>query len=499
LRADARADVCVVGAGIAGACVAHELARQGRSVVVLDDGPVAGGETGRSTAHVTCALDDRYYALERLHGTATARLAALSHTAAIDWFERRAREIEFGFARLDGYLTVPEQHRGTAAELLDRERAAALRAGVAVEWVDRTPWPGWGPALRFPRQGELDPVAAARGLLEAARRAGARLCLGSHVVEVHGGAEARAVTADNATVWAGHIVVATNTPINNRVVIHTKQASYRTYAIAATLALPLEPILLWDGYWESDRSYHYVRLATLAGLPHLIVGGEDHKTGQEDHERPDHFELLEAWARERVPELGEVTHRWSGQVLEPVDGLGFIGRNPMDSPNVYLVTGDSGNGITHSAIAGMLIPDLIAGRESPWEAVYSPGRKPLSSLGRFVRENVNAAARYGDWLNGGEAEDQIPRGCGAVVSRGLHKLAVYRDDHGVVTRCSATCPHLGGVVRWNPVERTWDCPVHGSRFDATGHVINGPANTDLRPAAGPGAPAPEGLEAAPGA
>jgi nitrite reductase/ring-hydroxylating ferredoxin subunit len=244
-------------------------------------------------------------------------------------------------------------------------------------------------------------------------------------------------------------------------------------------------------YWDTQDPYHYVRLQNPpAGVGTngqgdyelLIVGGEDHKTGQANdaHER---HARLESWARDRFPLMQRVEFVWSGQVMETIDGLAFIGRNPMDDDNVYIVTGDSGMGMTHGTIAGILLTDLICGRENPWQKLYDPRRKTLRAVGKFVSETMNLAAQYTDWVTGGDVstEADIANDTGAVVRRGLIKVAIYRDAEGKAHECSAVCPHLGGIVHWNSAEQSWDCPCHGSRFDKLGKVINGPANTNLTP------------------
>jgi Rieske Fe-S protein len=169
--------------------------------------------------------------------------------------------------------------------------------------------------------------------------------------------------------------------------------------------------------------------------------------------------------------------------MESIDGLAFIGRNPGDHPNVYLVTGDSGMGMTHSTIAGILLTDLIRGRKNPWSELYEPSRVRIGAGAEFTRENLNVGVQYTDWVTPGGVSsiDDIPSGHGAIVRHGLSKLAVYRDKEGQVHQRSAVCPHLGCLVRWNQNEATWDCPCHGSRFDCYGTVINGPANTNLAP------------------
>jgi glycine/D-amino acid oxidase-like deaminating enzyme/nitrite reductase/ring-hydroxylating ferredoxin subunit len=482
LESDASVDVCVIGAGIAGLSAAYQVARDGRSVLVIDDGRPGGGETGRTTAHLVTALDDRYYELEQHLGKEAARLAAQSHAAAISRIETICREegIDCDFCRVDGYLFAPSEK---AAKELDKELQAAHRAGLEdVRRVDRPPLPSFdlGPALHFPQQAQFHPVKYLKGLTAAIARRGGRICGHTHAVEISDGSPTRVTTRGGHTITAAATVVATNTPINDRVVIHTKQAAYRTFVIGMKIASGSVP---HAQFWDTLDPYHYVRIAGEVDEGHqlLIVGGEDHKTGQADDADQRHARLVE-WTRARFPVIGEPLYRWSGQVMEPIDGLAFIGRNPGDR-HVYIVTGDSGNGMTHGTIAGMLIGDLIASCDNPWAKLYDPSRKALKSAGEFTKENANVAVQFKEWLTAGDVPgiEQIPLGAGAVVRSGMHKLAVYKDQQGQVSAFDATCPHLKCIVVWNSAERSFDCPCHGSRFDCQGKVINGPANVDLTP------------------
>lgn len=477
LKENIKADVCVVGAGIAGMTTAYLLASEAKTVVVLDDGPIGGGMTGRTTAHLVNALDDRYFELERLHGEHGARLAAESHTAAIDLIERivTREAIDCDFSRLDGYLFVPP---GDSKKILDDELQAARRAGLDLKKVERAPLDyDTGPALLFPNQGQFHPLKYLAALADLIERKGGRIYCGTHVSEVVGGEQARVTSVNGSVVACEAIVVATNTPVNDLVAIHTKQAAYQTYVIGARIQRGSITRAL---YWDTPDPYHYVRIQELdENSELLIVGGEDHKTGQED-DADTRFSSLENWTRERFP-IADIVYRWSGEVMEPVDGLAFIGRNPLDKDNVYIATGDSGNGMTHGTIAGILISDLISGRENDWETLYEPSRKTLRALPEFAKENLNVAAQFADLITPGEIESvsEIQAGTGAVIRRGLMKIAAYRDDSGKVHERSAICRHLGCVVDWNSLEKTWDCPCHGSRYDAFGKVIQGPANSDL--------------------
>jgi glycine/D-amino acid oxidase-like deaminating enzyme/nitrite reductase/ring-hydroxylating ferredoxin subunit len=480
LDKDIDADVCIIGAGIAGLSTAYLLAKEGKHVIVLDDGPIGGGMTARTTAHLTNAIDDRFYELERLFGEEGSKLAAQSHTDAIDRVEQivQAENINCEFERVDGYLFIPPDGR---ISVLEDELPAAHRAGLpAVQRLERAPLKSFdtGPCLHFPRQAQFHPLKYLTGLVRAIESDGSRIFTRTHADTIE---EGLVTTTNGHTIRADSIVVATNCPINDRVAIHTKQAPYTTYVIGARVDRGSIPsLLLWDAPHNLADPYHYIRVEKGEEYDVLIVGGEDHKTGQQ-HDGNQRWGKLEQWTGNRFP-IKEIEFRWSGQVMEPVDGLAFIGRNPGDE-NIFIATGDSGMGMTHGTIAGILLTDLIMGRQNPWIDLYDPSRKTLGAAKDFAKENINVVAQYADKLTPGDVDsvEEIRNGEGAVLRSGLAKVAVYRDNHGTIHSMSAVCVHLGCVVTWNAGEKTWDCPCHGSRFDALGVVINGPANEDLPP------------------
>jgi glycine/D-amino acid oxidase-like deaminating enzyme/nitrite reductase/ring-hydroxylating ferredoxin subunit len=488
-----KADTVIVGSGIAGLSAAYELAHAGQKVIVIDRGSIAGGMTSRTTAHLAPICDDGLSTLIGLRGEETARLFQQSQAAAVDRIEAIVEQhgIHCDFRRLDGFL-FPEvgMDRDEAKKQQDKEFEAAHKVGAAVEHARGVPLKGFksAPALRYPAQATFHPLKYLRAVAQAIIDAGGQIFADSAVTkieEMKGGV--RVVTDGGARVTADRAIVATNAPINDRLEIHSKMAPYRTYAMAFTVARDTLPDAL---YWDMADPYHYIRLQPGQGsADYLIVGGEDHKTGEAD-DGGKRFDAIESWIRRLVPELGKEAHRWSGQVMSTIDHCAFIGRNP-GSDRVFVSTGDSGQGITHGALAGMLLKDLIVGGSSPWEKTYDPARKTVKGIVNYVSENVTALKNFAENFLPGDLDfesiDRLRPGQGGILHDGVHRLAACRDKEGTLHVRSGVCTHLGCHVNWNSTEQCWDCPCHGSQFAPDGEVLNGPALVPLPEAKAPAA------------
>lgn len=488
LDSDVDTDILVVGGGIAGLTSAYCLAKEGRKVVLVEDGYIGSGETGRTTAHLTCALDDSYVDLEKIFDEPTAKLAAQSHTAAIEWIAKtiQLHHIDCHFKHVDGYLFL---HPSDSVLTLQEEYKATLRAGLSTEMLNHIPsipadhvqW-----CIKFPDQAQFHILLYMRGLADAFIQLGGTIYTKTKAENI----SKEGATANGYKIKANHIVVATNTPVNDWVEMHTKQWPYRSYVIAAKIPKGKLPYSLW---WDTGdqnskwitKPYHYARLEEFnEEYDMLIAGGEDHRTGQADDEdikEEDRYTNLETWTRKHFPAIGEIEYKWSGQVMEPVDALAYLGRNPGDD-NIYIITGDSGNGMTHGTLGGMIIKDIITGKANPWIKMYSPSRITFKTTGDYLHEVGNMIAQYADWFTPEEIKqtDDLKPGTGAVIVSGMKKIAVYRDQGNHLHACTAVCPHLGAILQWNADEKSFDCPMHGSRFTAEGTVINGPASSDLK-------------------
>ena len=488
LSHDVDTDILVVGGGIAGLTTAYCLAKEGLKVILAEDGFIGSGESGRTTAHLTCALDNRYFDLEKTFNPEIAKLAAQSHSAAIEWIANTVQQnnIDCHFKRVDGYLfTNPSD----SIESLQEEFKATQRAGLLTEMLSSIPsiaadQEKW--CLKFPNQAQFHILLYLKGLADAIIQFGGKIYTQTKVANI----TKEGATGNGFKIKANHIVVATNTPVNDWVAMHTVQWPYRSYVIAAKIPKGKIPYaLFWDTGDQNSRwiskPYHYVRLEEFNDqYDMLISGGEDHRTGQADDENikeEDRYTNLEEWTRKYFPAIEKIEFKWSGQVIEPVDALAYIGKNPGDD-NIYIITGHSGNGMTHGTLGGMIIKDIITGNENPWINMYSPSRITLKTTGDYLHEVGNMVAQYADWFTPGDIKQagELMPGQGAVISSGIKKTALYRDEENILHSHTAVCPHLGAILQWNADEKTFDCPAHGSRFTCEGKVINGPASSDLK-------------------
>lgn len=475
IQDDLRTEVCVIGGGLSGLSIAYELAKRGKKVVLLESFRIGSGQSGRTTAHLSCQLEEEFYELMKMHDSPTIRKFLEAHRSAIDTIESitQQEEIHCDFKRVDGYLFKGEN---VGEDFLQKEREAARKCGLLLDPVLKTPLLNSKiPGLRFSEQAQFHPLKYMKGLLQCLVDLGVTIHENTRVTEIENPTPDLSLirTEHGKDIQADFVVVATDTPINTRFLIHTKQHAYRTYAMSFEYPGEHEHVLLWD----TEDPYHYVRLYENK----LIVGGEDHRVGQSPSENP--FENLEMWTRANFTGVGAVTDKWSGQVYEPSDVIGYIGKNPGTDRNIYIATGYSGSGMTSAVIASQIIPNLIEGRNHPLADIYDPKRPPLRNMTEFIKENMNVAYQYTDWLTGSDvkSEEEIPEDTGCLMRHGLTKACVYHEHGDNFERKSAVCTHMGGMVHWNDIEKTWDCPAHGSRFNTHGTPIEGPAISELPP------------------
>jgi glycine/D-amino acid oxidase-like deaminating enzyme/nitrite reductase/ring-hydroxylating ferredoxin subunit len=476
LTSTVQADVAIVGAGITGLTLAALLKRAGRRVAVVEAQRIGLGTTGGSTAHLTEHLDTSFGDLNETFGVEKMQRVTASVRQSIAQVQMLAAELQIdcGFKRVPGYLYT---EKAGEVEDLRCEAEAARAAGVAVREVATIdlPFVVHG-AIEFADQAQFDPYAYCIGLAKYVHGDGSYVFEQSRVAEMRDGQPCQVVLVDGAgEVIAPVAVMATHAVINDVLLFQPRIRAYRSYVFAFRSA---RANTLVNGlYWDMDDPYHYTRRASDC----IIVGGEDHRTGQEDDtEAP--FARLEQYIRARFSDAEFINH-WSAQFYEPADGLPYIGKYP-DRDNSYIATGYSGTGTTFGTLAAMIIADQIIQRPNAYAELYNAGRTSLfTGTVDLVRENANLAVNAVKGLFKNETDgrlEDVPHGDGRVLWLDGEQVAVYRDEQGSYTIHSAVCTHAGCTVSWNTAEQSWDCPCHGGRFACTGEVLEGPPVLALR-------------------
>jgi glycine/D-amino acid oxidase-like deaminating enzyme/nitrite reductase/ring-hydroxylating ferredoxin subunit len=466
---DDRADVAVVGGGITGLTLGLLLAQAGRKVAVLERNRIGNGTTGRTTAHLTASLDIEYQDLVSRFGEEGARTVVASTLHAIDDIERRVEQAGrgCGFHRLPGYRFT---EKPAAAPSLEREAELARSLGLDAGLVGSVPLPFPSVrAIRFERQAEIQPLEYLGLVAELLRAAGGTIYEHAPVVEV---SDEGVRLAHGPCVRADTVVDASHTPVGLVASIQTRVTAFTSYVLAVRLESPAEPGLFWD----TEDPYHYVR---SVGDQIILVGGEDHRTGREE-EPATRLARLEEWTRKRFP-VRAIEGGWSHELFEPADGIPFIGALP-GSRSRFVAAGFSGTGLTFGTLAARLLCDLLTKGASPWEAVYSPRRlKPLAAARPVAEENLRIGWRFVADRVAGMASPAAPLApdSGRIERIGGRPRAVYRDARGDLHVLSPRCTHLGCLVAWNDLEKTWDCPCHGGRFHPTGKPLYGPPTRSL--------------------
>ena len=482
LDRDLTVDAVVIGGGVTGVTAAYLLKKAGLTVALVERGHCGQGETSHTTAHLTGVTDLSYPELVSSFGEAHAQAiwdAGFAAIAEIDLIVRR-EGLDCDFKAVPGYLhqRLSGKKDDDVAELKKQAEAAA-KGGFDAEYMDAIPGLGV-PGIRFDGQAKFHPLKYLDALVDLVPGDGCHVFEKSLVDEVCD--KPLSVKVGSHTISTKTIIVATHVPIMGKTnalkatLLQTDLYPYSTYAVGAQVAKGSLPEAL---YWDLADPYHYLRVD--AGSKHDIVvfGGGDHKTGQAEDTRK-HFAEVES-ALESILPGAEVTHRWSGQVIETRDGLPYIG---MTADDQFVITGFSGNGMTFGTLGAMMARDAVTGRKNPWSELFDAGRTRIEGLTDYLSENKDYPYYLvRDRLAGADAKPlrNVRRGEGRVIEVQGTRVAAYRDDDGKLTMLSPVCTHLGCIVNWNAAESSWDCPCHGSRFTATGKVMGGPAETPLLP------------------
>ncbi len=470
-------EIAIVGGGITGITTAYLLAKSGKKVVLLEAGTISGGTTGDSTGNLYAMVDKRLHHIQSKWNEDTASKVAQSRGQAVNMVEELVNkyQIDCSFKRVPWYLFSETEKKD---ETIEKEVKTAAHYRLPVEEVQNLPIPvKVSKAIKVEGQAQFNPAAFVRGLAEKIDSANCRIFENSEVHHIEK-EEDLVLSTDSGTVTAKKVILATHTP-KGIYGLQTALYPYREYAIAAKLNSGDFP----DGiYWDTEADFHTsMRTYSKGEDNYVLVLGGHHKVGQED-DYSRFFRKLEQNTRKHF-DVASIDYEWSAQHYKPADGLPYIGESSDD--NIFVATGFSTDGLTYGVLSAMILNDQLNDRENEWSDLYKASRfTPVKSAKNFIKENLNVAKQYIKDLPG-KAEagsfDEIAAGQGKVVEVENEKWAVFKDEKGQVHCQSAVCTHMDCIVDWNDAEKSWDCPCHGSRFKATGEVIEGPAFLPLAP------------------
>jgi glycine/D-amino acid oxidase-like deaminating enzyme/nitrite reductase/ring-hydroxylating ferredoxin subunit len=469
-------DVAIIGGGIVGLTAATLLKRAGKTVAVIESKQVATGVSGHTTAKVTSLHQLIYANLIKQIGEQKAQLYADSNQAAIEQIADFVAEeqIDCDFSRQSAYtFTESDNELGQIRD----EVEAAFKLGLPASFVQETSLPFTiAGAIKLDHQAQFHVRKYLLHLAKAIPGNGSHLLENTRVQKVEEGTPCQVVT-NHSSIRAQDVIVATHLPILDQGLFFAKTYLKRSYIIGAQIDPAKAPEGMFIGI---GKDYHSIRTTPYAGGLLLLVGGGGHKVGTVTNTE-ERYQELEAYARDRFG-VDAFEYRWSTQDTVSFDKLPYIGKLTPFSQHLYVSTGFSLWGMTKGTLSGMLLSDLILGKENPWAALYDATRATPFLNPQSVKSGLDVATRWvGDRLKGLQSVSfsEVTNGEGKVLTIKGKKVAVYRDEQGTVHAVSAVCTHLACLVSWNNAEKSWDCACHGSRFDYDGDVIHGPAVKNL--------------------
>ena len=455
-------EAAVIGGGMAGILTAFFLQEAGVKTILLEAGHIGEGQTGNTTAKITAQHGLLFDGLTASQGAQRAALYAKANQAGVEEYRRLVKQMDITCDWQDTFSCVCSTRD---RELMEKEALAAAALGLPAEFVTDT-------ELAFAVEGGVrlencacfSPLDFLYTLAETLT-----IYENSEVKKV----EEKVITTAGGEVTAEHIIFAGHFPFLNKPGYYfARMYQERSYCLALSGAGSMKG--MYYGVEEEDFSF---RGLSHKGRELVLMGGCNHRTGGNEGGR---YDRLRAASRRFWPECAEAA-AWSAQDCMTLDGIPYIGRYSSQTPEWYVATGFGKWGMSHSMVSALLLTDLITGKENPYEELFTPARLGWNGA-------VNLAKQAGWSLKGfmgkrnataGEYLEDLEPGEGHLVEYGKGKIGAYRDEEGSLHLVTARCPHLGCELTWNPDEKSWDCPCHGSRFDYEGRVLDGPAQEGI--------------------
>ncbi|MEU0542676.1 FAD-dependent oxidoreductase [Nocardia sp. NPDC005978] len=465
-----RFDHIVVGGGLTGVATAMLLARSGASVALLEARDLGAVATGNTTGKLSLLQGTHLSEIAARHSDSSLRAYLEANRAGQRWLLEFCADHDIDVQREAAftYAAAPESRA-----VVERELAACRTAGLEADWVDEVelPFPTYG-AVRAGDQAQFDPMTVLHGLAAQAQRHGAVISENTRVTGISGDT----VHTDLGDLHADSVVLATGTPILDRGAFFARLEAQRSYA----LAFEVPGSIPHGMYLSADSPTRSLRSAPTSAGELLLVGGNGHPVGREPETGSKVDELIE-WTRTYWP-TAQLTHSWSAQDYSSIDALPYVGPLLPGSDRILVATGYAKWGMTNGVAAALALTGRLLGATPAWAPALEAWRpRELAGLVSALAANSKVGlALAGGWARAElhTTGDAPPEGTGYVHRDGVRPVATCTVD-GDTSTVSAICPHLYGVVRWNDAEKSWDCPLHGSRFAADGSVLEGPATRPL--------------------
>lgn len=475
LSADYNCDCTIIGGGITGLTTAYILAKMGKKVVLVDANNIGYGCTGRNTGKITALHNVIYYKIKNKYSIQDAKNYYDGNTEAIQFVEDlvKVNNIDCDFKRTKAY-TYAQTDKGLKE--LQKEYRACIETGIDCEYLEEISIPiKIKGAIAFKNQAEFNPKKYCDAIAELFIKEGGTIYENTPIVEVKEGEECLVTSRDGKSIKSKNLILASHFPFyDGESFFFTRLKPERSYIVAGSPSKEL-PEGMYVSNDEPRRSIHYIK-EEKENI--LLIGGENHKVGQ--GEDIDYYEVLKKYGEENLG-VKNYSYQWSAEDYITPDYIPYIGRLNNDSRNVYVGTGFGKWGMTSGTLAGIIISDLILNGKSKYEKTFNPSRFKTYFSADFIKENLNVAKELVKGkLNMGEINPDIKKGDAEIILIDGDRYGAYRDMDNNLHIIDITCTHLGCELSWNDIERSWDCPCHGSRFDCEGNVLDGPATEKLK-------------------
>lgn len=475
---DLDVDVAIIGGGITGLTTAYLLRRQGLKIAVIDANRIAKGVSGHTTAKITSQHTLKYYKMINAVGEERAKQYADANQAAIELVEKIVREnnIDCDFRRVPAFVFTQDENY---VQKIEDEADAASSLGLPAEFSDRLELPfNIKGAMKFSNQAQFHPRKYLLALASVIEGEDCRIYENTRIVGIEEGDPDEAVTDSGRRIRAKNIVQATRYPFYDKPGLYfTRFYPERTYLMGMNIGGSFPEGM----YINAENPSRTMRTHSGNGKNILLIGGETHKTGH-GADLHKHYEIIRDFAQSNF-DVVDIPYRWSAQDYTAMDEIPAAGRLTSGKNSIFVATGFQKWGMTNGTASAMIISDMILTTDNPWEPVYSPSRlTPAASAKNFIVENADVAKNYiSGKLNIPEGTAEVVKGEAVITEVGGNKVGMYRDMDGELHFVSTTCTHIGCELKWNSAELSWDCPCHGSRFNYTGDIIEGPALECIKP------------------